>query len=321
MDRRRAIKIAPSSVVDARYSGEEGGNPTNTWFLYFFQLLWGFIVAAIIGLLAAFIGLYLLRIYNLIPGQITLKLVLDEVFKKPFPPLNDIIANISTGAAFAVVLFAKYFKEDQGNNSPGWFTRIIGAVVALLGLDIYLLNITAPELYYFSINLYQIGPILIAQAVSAFVVILLTPLFRSLGKVTVFPKVKINTNNTVTNTLNAIIFLVICGFLLWFITFTSTRGLPSTDFVRLPGGQLNNISLTIIGGWLAGIACAAIFYWPRNKIHSIQINRLRFVVFVICAATIAYLYTTHETVDGLLISGAVSAAGVLFSVPLQRSMI
>ncbi len=151
--------------------------------------------------------------------------------------------------------------------------------------------------------------------------LLFIPFHRGLAPIAPLPKVK---HSQLFTNLYGLVRLLITSLLLnLFVTYLSTYKLPSgfnePVFSTLSFGSFTvELTLPMLGAFVAGIAIASIFYWPPQcRQVKWRFGFLRLLMVVLCVVACGLMYRSAETPLGLFNAVIVASVAMFVVTPVQ----
>ncbi len=336
----QAISITPSKIcnLDDETIWEQGF--LGKRFFYFAQLTRAIVVIIFLLVLAIFIGVFTDRISQLDP--VTATIIMDAIFKQALPPINTFIGAVFSGIVF-VLLFYKYSptskpagttqpsseNQDSSQTPPPKIkegkdpmARLLAGIVAIIAFDFLLFEFSPQNILNFNGDwLLPYREILYAQGTTLLMMLLFIPLHGGLAPITPLPKV--NHSQLFTNLYGLIRLLIASLLLSLFVAYLSTYKLPSgfnePVFSTLSFGSFTvELTLPMLGAFVAGIAIASIFYWPpKCRQVKWRFGFLRLLVVVLCVVAFGLMYRSAETPLGLFNAVIVASVAMFILTPVQ----
>ena len=324
----RAIPIKPSIVVHVRDGGElvstHRGRERS---LYVGQMARAIILALFFTAVATLIGVFAYRISQL--ESITAEIVMDAVFKESLPRTRIFVGAFTVGVVCVFMFYRHPYSTGSGETEnirdsrrARRLTYLLAGIVTTIGINIVLFDFTPQEMVDLDIDLYPFRETLYAQGATALIVLLLTPLYKSLAPIKSLPKA--SHSSILTNLYGLARLLFVTLFLSLCVVYLSTRELPlSLNRPRLAEISLGFLTITLtlpmVGAFVSGIGVAAILYWPP-KFRQVQwrLGILRLTVVTLCVISIGLMYRADVHSEWFLNIIMISCVAMLAATPLQR---
>ncbi len=339
VSKTQAISIRPSTIHILADSQK------NT----ILQLFRSSLLALFFIVIATCIGIFTYRILHL--DHISLKAVMDAVFKESLPPVLTIIGASVSGVIFGLVFYSNpHFinhektpnnnqhteseqkdnntkKTNDAQNAPVGsrrLTYLIAGVITMVAIDLVIFKIIPQDIKKFSINLTPYIETLYAQIATAFISLLLTTLHKRLAPVNIILPSQITRSPFITNIYGLIRLVSITLLINLYVIYLSTYGLLqnmntpvliSLDFLNFP------LTIPMIGAFVSGIAIASIAYWPpKFRQMKWHFGILRLMIVTLSILTLGFMYRSTTNPESLLNAIIIACVATFVATPVQRAV-
>jgi hypothetical protein len=323
VNRTRAIPIRPSKVDRV----EKARIPLfKATFSHFGELIRAIIVSVILVTLAIAAGIFTYPVWGTNLGSF--ETIMDAVFKQPLPSQEIINTSIICGLVFGWICFVSWRAngDEPVPGSVAGFTKLVGGMMIMAGIDIYLLRINPMDItrLFDSISIY--GPMFYAQGITLLLIMLLTILNRALAPLKHPLSFQVNISKHLINVFGWIRFIFVCLLLTDLVAFLVTFSLPWQ--VNQPvffGLNLGNIQVLVTEPFLASLASAlavaSICCWPpRFRRLIAKTGLLRLLVVIGCLGAVALIYRNAYETEALAATIPYATGLMIMAIPLQRSL-
>jgi len=320
---RKPAKIIPAEVLYVDNRSWSVGS-INSWSQFILQLFRAFFLAVMFSGIASFVGFVILRLFQS-DGQFdSLKQAMDHIFRSQLPSLDQIMAVLVISLIFAIVFYSRFLLPDKQQSSPSTITRFFAGLFVAMILDILLFKFSLHQILYDTQSFLDFAyASLIAQAGACLTIVLLTPAYSALGRVRVFPSIRLPTFPQWLRSMIAWARIILVSLvLIWCSILISTldiSGVESQNISRyVPFLSGLNLSIGAAGSLLIAMAIASLFFWaaPARNVRRLWLSRI--ITLVACIALIFLIYT-FLPVGEIYIETLGFAGGLtLLSAPLFR---
>lgn len=320
---RKPTQISPSKIIY-----EEGSaNPLwldtlITQWRNFLEWIRALIVVSLLIVIPVAIGIYTYRIINL--NLLTFEQVMIAVFRSTAPDQNVIWLAFLSGLIILIINIKNILSKESAESASG-ATRFFGAVVTILWLDFYWLNISPFRLW---IGIEEIVvnkniEILVAQAVTFVLTLLILPLTAKIVHVRI-GQLNIKINQIVISIFNWSRFLLAIGFIFVYLVYIIGIGVPENLLSAVPVSVfpfpvswmgLRTLDATV---FLVILAVAALFYRPPEFRKMSTFGIARMLIFLFAFLSCGWIFQQLPNIRGYVDILSVSAIFAVSAIPVQR---